>query len=139
MSDNQPQKPDPSDIEKLDTDAYVYERDSNGELLPESDVIEVDGSWERIERQPPTKGLLSRIQEEFEGREDVNIDELDDVMHDFYVHPDVDDWDDVNPSLYVALMNHMVQVVGGEMGDDVADEIESELEERREGNQTSAA
>lgn len=130
------QKPDPSDVDPIDTSRYIYERDENGDLIPEADVVEVDGEWQRIEHLPPAKGFLSRLESKFEGRDEISIDEMDDLMADWYVDPDPDNWADADPKLYVPLMNHLVSKLAANMGDDdIVQELQDEIEERQsEGN-----
>lgn len=126
-------KPDPSDVEPIDTTQYQHQRDSDGELIPVADVIEVEGEWQRIEHLPPTKGFLARVQRDFEGREEVEMDEIDALMSDWYVDPDIesDEWDDVDPKLYLPLMMHMTQTLGGEMDDEVTEELRDAVEQRQ--------
>lgn len=128
-------KPDPSDVESVDTSAYQHQRDSDGNLIPETDVVKVEGDWRRIEHLPPTKGFLTRVQQDFEGREEVDMDEIDALMSDWYVDPDIDDWDDVDPKLYLPLMMHMTDTLAGDMDDEIAGELRDAVEERQsEGN-----
>lgn len=128
-------KPDPSDVEPVDTSAYQYQRDEEGNLIPEADVVQVDGEWKRIEHLPPTKGFLMRVERDFEGREEVDVAELDGVLSDWYIDPDIDDWEDVHPKLYLPLLNYMVETLGGDMDDEITAELRDAVEERQsEGN-----
>lgn len=129
------EKPDPSEVESIDTSKYVYERDEHGDLIPETDVVEVDGEWRRVEHLPPAKGFLVRLEKKFEGREEIGLGEIDDLMADWYVDPDPDDWGDTDPALYIPLMKHLIITLGGNLDDDLTEQIKEEIEERQdEGN-----
>lgn len=124
-------KPDPSDVEPVDTSAYQHQRDEDGNLIPEADVVKVGGEWQRVEHLPPTKGFLTRVQQDFEGREEVDMEEIDGLMSDWYVDPDIDDWEDVDPRLYLPLMMHMTETLGGDMDDEVTSDLRDAVEERQ--------
>lgn len=128
-------KPDPSEVESIDTTKYIHQRDEKGNLIPESDVIKVDGEWRYIEHLPKTKGFLMRIESDFEGREDIDVAEIDDLMSDWYVDPDIDDWEAADTALWLPLLNHMTETLVGDMDDEVTAELRDAVEERQsEGN-----
>lgn len=132
MSD---ERPDPADVEPIDADEHVHQRDADGNLIPEDDVVKVRGEWRRVKRKPPTRGLLQQIETEFGGRAEVEFNEIDALLSQFYDEPDYDDseWADVDPALYLALMNRMVEVVQGDE-DDITADLAAAVEERQEGN-----
>lgn len=130
------EKPDPSEVEAIDAESFVHQRDSDGNLIPEQAVVEVGGEWHRIEHKPPTKGFLGRIQNEFGDRAELEFAELDGLLSDFYVDPDYDDdqWDDVAPELYTALIGHMVETAMNDMEGGLSAELTNQIEERQSGN-----
>jgi hypothetical protein len=128
-------KPDPSDVEPVDASQHVYQRDENGDLIPEPAVVKIDGDWQRVEHLPPAKGFLMRVQNKFGGRDEVDMEEIDDLMDDFYTHPKVENWDDTSTSFYISLMRHMVAQIMGDVDDETTQELRSAVEERQtQGN-----
>ena len=126
------EKPAPSEVDSVDTQQHIFQRDENGDLIPIADVVKVSGEWQRVEHLPPTKGFLGRVQSRFGGREDIDLAEIDDLMGDFYADPEVRNWDDVSTGLYIPLMQHMVQtIMGGETDDEVMQELRGAVEARQ--------
>lgn len=131
------EKPDPSELKKIDASEHIYQRDEKGDLILVDDAIKVDGEWQRIERLPTTKGFLNRVRQQFEGREEVDLDELDALMEDFYPELNVSgqEWDDMSSKLYMPLLTNMISVVRGNVEDETTQEIQRAVEERQqEGN-----
>lgn len=130
-------KPDPSEVESIDTSKHIYQRDEEGELIPEQDVVKLGGEWVKIEHVPPTRGFLQRIETQFAGREDIDMDEMDGLMADFYVDPDIeeDELEDASASFYITLMWHMIEAVQGDADDDVMQDLEHAVEERQQEQQ----
>lgn len=136
-ADDGDEKPDPSELKRIDASEHIYQRDEQGDLILEEDVIKVDGEWQRVERLPTTKGFLNRVRQKFEGREEVDLDELDALMEDFYPELDVSgqEWDDMSSKLYMPLLTNMISVVRGNVEDETTQEIQQAVEERQtEGN-----
>lgn len=127
------EKPDPSDVDSLTRDDTVHQRDEDGVLIPESDVIKIEGEWHAVKHKPLTRGLLNRFDEHFGDGEDVDWEELDGMIADFYVEPDYDpdDFDDMDPTYYLPLLTYIVKKVQGDMDDDVTQQLEEEVEERQ--------
>ena len=131
------EKPDPSELKRFDASEHIYQRDEKGDLILVDDAIRVDGDWQRIERLPTTKGFLNRVRQKFEGREEVDLDELDALMEDFYPEIGVSgqEWDDMDSKLYMPLLTNMISVVRGNVEDETTQEIQQAVEERQtEGN-----
>lgn len=142
MSDNTAEssgaeKPDPSEVEPLTQDEAVFQRDEDGNLLPRERVIETSKGWRTIKLYPTPKGQAMRYQEEFGDRDDLDIDELDDVLDEKLAEPEIDDWDDVDPGVYLPIMNAVMEdIIGSVPDNEFHAEVRQELEERNddEGN-----
>lgn len=129
------EKPDPGEVEAVDQNRYVHQRDENGDLIPIADVIEVGGEWKRIEHLPATKGFLTKLQSKFGERDEVDLHELDDIMGEWYVDPEIENWEDVDAELYFPMINLMTEKLVGGMDDTISDEIQEAIDERQgEGN-----
>lgn len=132
--DGNGEKPDPSEVDSIDTSQHVYQRDEDGNLLPETDVVNINGEWHRVEHIPPTRGFLGKIQKQFGGREDIELDEIDNIMSDFYDDPDMhpDEWTDASGPFYMSLMWHMIETVMGDSDDELMSEMQEAVEERQQ-------
>lgn len=122
VQDEADARPDPSDVESLQAEQYKHQRDDQGELIPEDDVVRVGGEWKGVERKPMTKGFLTRIEADLQSAGDqFAFDQFDEYMCEFWVNPDVaepEDWEDYDPRLYVALFMRMMDLVVNHIEDD---------------------
>lgn len=133
------EKPDPSEVAALDKSKHIYQRDEDGELIPEQDVVRLDGEWQRVSHKPPTRGFLQRIESQFGGRDEMDMGEMDGLLAEFYIEPelDADELGDASSDFYLTLMWHMIESVQGGTDSEIMDELEDAVEERQsaqEGN-----
>lgn len=134
MSD---EKPDPSEVDPIDQDEHRHQRDENGDLIPVPEVVKIEGEWQRVEHIPPVKGFIARVDRKFSGRGEVDMDEIDELMSEFYSDPDVEpeEWDDYDGGFYLPLMNHMATVCSDGLDDQTTEALQQKIEERQsEGN-----
>lgn len=131
------EKPDPSEVAAIDKSKHIYQRDEDGELLPEKDVVKLGGEWQRVEHKPATRGFLKRIESQFSGRADIDMDEMDELMVEFYIEPDLegDDLEDASSDFYLTLMWHMIEAVQGGTDSEIMGELEAAVEERQSAQQ----
>lgn len=122
--------PDPSEVETLESDESTFQRDEQGNLLPYWKVIEVQGDYRKIKLHPTPVGEYERLEEQFEGRDDISVEELTDLLDEKVSEPDID-WTEAKPAYYLATLQALMQEIFGDEATGVAAEVEAELEERR--------
>jgi hypothetical protein len=117
----------------------AHERDSEGELLPVTEQVTVQGDEYEVEVYPATSGQQNEYRQrlEAEGAEEVSDELTYDLVEEFagYEPGDfgADEWDDVRPAIVEALSSAALAKVF-DAGD--PDEFVSELEQQgqAEGN-----
>lgn len=122
--------PDPSEVETLSSDESTFQRDEDGALLPYWKVIEVHGDYRRIKLEPTPVGEYERLEDKFDGRDDIPVEELTALLDEKVVEPDVD-WSEAKPAYYLAALQALMAEIFGDEATGVAAEVEAELEERR--------
>lgn len=137
MSDTE-EKPDPSEVEPLTKQEAQYQRDEDGELIPFDKVIKTDDGWRSISILPTPKGEAMALEKRFGGRADLEMEDLDDLMDEKVVEPDIDDWDDLKPGVYMPMMEAVMESIMDEVPNtDFHAEVREEIEKRaneEEGN-----
>lgn len=134
MSD---QRPDPSEVESLTTDEARYQRDENGDLIPRERVVETSEGWRKVKLYPTPKGEALRLEERFGNRDELEMEEIDELLSEKLAEPEIENWDDVKPGIYMPLMNAVMEDMTGQIPDnEFHEEVQEELEKRQgdEGN-----
>lgn len=122
--------PDPSEVETLESDESTFQRDEQGNLLPYWKVIEVDDEYKKIKLEPTPVGEFERLENRWEGLDDVPTEELTDLLNRKILEPDVD-WSEAKPVYYAAALQALISEIFGEEATGIAAEVEAELEDRR--------
>lgn len=130
MSD---ERPAPSEVEPLSPDETAYQRDADGELIPETRVIETSEGWRRVKITPTPKGETMEYERRFGDRDDLDLEEVDEILNDKIVDPDID-WsdDDIKPGVYVPVLNATMESIMGEApSNQFHADVREELEKRQ--------
>lgn len=129
--------PDPSDLEPISKGEATYQRDEDGELIPETHAVETVDGWRRIKIRPTPKGEAVEYEERFGDQDDIDIEDLDEILNEKVVEPDLD-WSnpDIKPGFYAPVLNKVMESLMGEVpSNQFHREIRAELEKRQaEGN-----
>lgn len=123
-------------VPELTADEAIYETDEDGDLVPHTYQIETSVGTRTVKILPIPKGRAMEYEQRFSGRDDVDIEDLDDVLNE-QVIGDID-WSDPNikPGVYVPILNKVMELITGEVpSNEFHAEVRQEIEERQsEGN-----
>jgi len=110
-----PDAPDPADLEPITEDEATYQRDADGDLISEVHAVETFEGWRRVEIYPTPKGQQLKYEDRFAGRDDLGVDELDDLLEEKVASPDLD-WSDpdLKPGIYLPIVNKVMEVMLGQ-------------------------
>lgn len=125
-----PDTPDPEDVEALSSDETAFQRDEEGNLLPYWKVIEVGDEYRKVRFEATPIGEVEKFEQKFEGRDDIDVEELTELMNDKVVEPDVE-WEEAKPRYYRAVMEALFSEMLGEDAVGMAEEVEAELAARQ--------
>jgi len=113
----------------------AHDRDSDGELLPVTETVEIHGSEYSVDVYPPTTGeqneWLDRLDD---AGEEIADETVSDLLDGFAVHDpedfDADSWDDVRPAIVNTLADVILaKLFDAEDPDAFAEELEAAAQE----------
>lgn len=120
----------PDDVPAIGDDEGVYQRDADGNLTPQTEVVEWGGEMRKFVHYPIPIGDLDEFQS---MGADVAIEDLCEVLAEKVVSPNrtPGEWGDTEPAQFHAILDRLVEKATGETPtNDLHAEIQAELEER---------
>lgn len=128
--------PDPdAEPEPLSASDAVYQRNADGDLIPEAVDIDSRDGPKVIKVRPITKGDALEFRDRWGDRENLDIDDTDELLNEYVVEPDVD-WSnpDVKPDIYLGAVSAVVTMALGQRPSnqfhaDVRDELSKRADE----------
>jgi hypothetical protein len=112
-ADAEPQgAPDPADLDPITEDEAKYQRDDEGDLPAKAYAIMTSDGWRPVEIYPITKGEQIEYEERFAGRDDLDVEEFDDILNEKVADPDLD-WSDpdLKPDIYMPIVKKVREVI----------------------------
>lgn len=123
-------RPDPSDLEPITKAEAEYQRDADGNLKPNYHPVQYGGEWRRVGVKPllPTDAI--KLEQQFEGRGDIDFEELHPVLDDHIVEPADVDWAYGKIEVIMPCLMALMDETNGDVDSEFYEDVEAELKKR---------
>lgn len=124
-----------TEAEPLSPSEAVYQRDGDGDLVPETVEIDTRDGPKLIKIRPITKGDTVDFRDRFGGQDTLEIEETDTLLNEYVTEPEID-WSDpdIKPEVYAGAVDAVVTMALGQQPTnqfhaDVRDELAKRADE----------